>query len=1076
MIEPLDRTGTWRTYTTADGLPGMRIEHIAQDSDGYLWFATWENGASRFDGDEFRNFTEQDGLAHHRVNTIFNDSQDRLWFGTSFGICWYDGARFHHLACDGIAGRTVSSICEDSGGRLWMSGHGNLGYYDDAGYHDVLPHVPGLSVPHCNGITQDSRGHIWIGAEFPVRFDGASFRSYDEDDGFPRTEMGYTVSRDLSGKVWLGRLGYGEQVWHYSDDTFHSVEANFEGWLRRIQCDEDGRMWFCTLEEACYAEGEGFSSFTLEDGLPHPTVSAVFQDRERHHWFATWGGVSRYDESICVSEPQLGKTRFRCEISQLVQDRRGGVWVGYASPILQHLEKSVFRFNGERFVYMDTEEGLDIDNCFAIHEDHSGDVWFGGMNGLFRYRGEKVEKIEHAHALCGAGISAIAQDLQGRFLFGHWEGGNKQHRENLLISPLKLILQRGERFHTIAVEERTRNRFSRVGTVINGRDGAIYFCLSGTSYSESDRGFARWHPQDGLTHYGLDDGLIDTNVNDLLLDRDGFLWAATHKGLCRSDGNAFRAFTTEDGLPSNFIRCLLEDRQGHIWIGTNSGVVRYDGRVFQQIRSPHIGPVCRILEDGGGTFWFGAQQGSVIRYRRRHIPPRVRLKQVIAGRVYDKVDKAIHSTSDQPVVFEYKGLGFSTHPRDMLYTYRLKGYDPDWRPPTREMRAHYRDLPSGDYTFQVRAIDRDLNASEAAEARLSIAANPRIEALTDIISRRGSQEFIGHSPVLRQFQARLGKVAVTDMTVLIRGETGAGKGLAARALHALSPRRDEPFIEVNCGALPLTLIDSELFGHEKGAFTSAVSQRLGRVELAEGGTLFLDEIGDIAVETQGKLLRLLEEGTFERVGGNESLTTRTRIVAATNRNLEEMVRRGGLRQDLYYRLNVLPLYLPPLRERREDIPALAEFFKGRVAAHLGKKIYPLAPEVIEALRDCDWPGNVRELEHAIQRGVVMCTGSQIGVRDLGLSDYRLADTTPNPGAHIISDTRDREILALEEMERLHILSVLEATNWQIKGVRGAAATLGLPPSTLYGKMRKLEITHNVQERIAHIRGQNTNSE
>ena len=1061
MIKSLDRTGTWRTYSTADGLPGVRIEQIAEDSEGFLWFATWENGASRFDGDEFRNFTEQDGLAHHRVNTIFNDSRDRLWFGTSHGACWYDGAIFHHLECDGIAGRSVGSFCEDSEGRLWLGGHKNIGYCDGAVYHDVLPGIPRLTVPYSNDIIQDSRGHIWISAEYPIRFDGERFHRYDEKDGFPHAEMGYAVSRDLTGRVWLARVGHGDRLWYFADDTFHSVSVDLGGWLRRIQCDREGRMWICTLEEALYMDGDGFSSFTTADGLPHPSVSAVFQDREHHFWFATWGGVGRYDDSISVCEPELEMSGYKCEASQLVQDRQGAVWVGYSTPLLNNLEKSVFRFNGEHFAHIRTDDGVDIDNCFALHQDHNGYMWLGGINGLFRYDGERVERIHLADTLSDVSISAIAQDAHGRLLFGYRERTKKQQRENLLVSPMKLIVQHGERFHTVAVEERTRNRFSRIGPVINGCDGEIYFCLSGTSFSDPDKGFARWHPEDGLKYYGLDDGLIDTNINDLLLDRAGNLWVATHRGLCRFDGSAFQAFTTEHGLPNNFIRCLFEDRQGHLWIGTNSGVVHYDGRTFQRIQSPHIGPVCRILEDRAGTFWFGSLLGSIIRYRVRHVPPRIRLLQVIANRVFENLDDAIHSTSDQQVTFEYKGLGFSTHPRDMLYTYRLKGHDPDWQPPTRETRAHYRDLPTGEYTFQVRAIDRDLNYSDHVEARLTITSDPRIEAFTAILNRRGSREFVGHSPALRQFQNDLRKVAAADITVLIMGETGVGKGLAARALHALSPRCDGPFIEVSCGALPVALVDSELFGHEKGAFTSAVSHRLGRVELAEGGTLFLDEIGDVALETQVKLLRLLEEGTYERVGSSKSLTAWTRIVAATNRSLAELVGKGAFREDLFYRLNAFPLVLPPLRQRRADIPALAELFKHRMATHLGKEVDPLTPEVIEVLQDWAWPGNVRELEHTIQRAVVLCAGPRISVADLGPYGSRIKGTAANTEGPTVAVSHDREILPLEESERRHILAALEAANWRIKGSGGAATLLGLPPSTLYGKMKKLGIRNRV---------------
>ena len=409
------------------------------------------------------------------------------------------------------------------------------------------------------------------------------------------------------------------------------------------------------------------------------------------------------------------------------------------------------------------------------------------------------------------------------------------------------------------------------------------------------------------------------------------------------------------------------------------------------------------------------------------------------------------------MIFEYKGMSFSTHPRDMLYVYRLNGYESDWRPATRKMRAHYQDLPPGDYTFQVRAIDRDLNYSEIAQARLSVEMDPRISALTSVLNSTDDlgKGFIGQSAVMHEFLIQLRKAASTDLTILIMGETGVGKGLAARVLHALSAHCDGPFIRINCGALPETLIDSELFGHERGAFTSAVSRKLGKVELAKGGTLFLDEIGDMAPKTQARMLHLLDEGIFERVGGSETLRVQTRIVAATNRNLEEMVSAGAFRQDLYYRFRIYPIYLPPLRERKEDIPDLAEYFKNRMATHLGTQIGALTPDIIEVLQSYDWPGNVRELEHLIQRAVIVCRGSQIKVEDLELYHSQIKGTVLEGNRSIFN--QDREVVPLEEFERRYLLEVLKATNYQITGAKGAATLLRLPPSTLYSKMKKLGI-------------------
>ena len=1070
MTKPLERTGTYRTYSITDGLAGIRIEHIAEDSEGCIWFATWDNGVSRFDGNEFQNFTKQDGLIDDCTYFIAQDSQNRLWFSTANGVCWYDGAGFHHLKDDGIADRDVRSIYEDNEGRVWFGGTRTLGYCDGTAFHDMIPlYLQDYEVPpsprwsQCWGITQDPEGQMWFGFNNLIRFDGESFHRYDEKDGFPQDWTAYALDTDPTGKVWIGRFQNRDELWCYANGTFESVQVDLGGALRKIQCDREGRMWFCTSEGAWYQDGDGFSRFTPADGLPHPAVKAVFQDRDHQYWFATWGGVGLYDEhSISVFD--LGKASPKdkkpSEISQIVQDSRGDIWIGCVSPILTSLNKSVARFDGEHFAFLDSEQGFDIDNCLSMYEDREGYLWFGGLNGLFRYDGQAFKKMKIAAGLGDRSISAITQDLQGQFLFGYWEKSTykpKAKKEELSVSPLKLIYQRDEAFQTIFFEEEKKDVLDHIGTVIAGRDGEVYFHLACHNFSVGDRGLARWHPEEGLKFYGIEDGLIDDRITDLIEDRLGNLWIATLSGLCCFDGSTFQTFTTDDGLPSNRIRCVFEDQKGHLWLGTDRGVTHYDGQLFQTINSPHIGPVCRIFEDRDGTFYFGTLMGSIIRYRLRQTSPRIRLQQVIADKVYEDLNEGIVSKTDQNVIFEYKGLSFSTHPSDMLYIYRLNGYDSEWQPATRKMRAHYRDLPPGDYTFQVRAIDRDLNYSEIAQTRLSITSDPRIEALTDVINRRESQKFIGHSAALREFQFHLEKIAPTDMTVLIMGETGVGKGLAARTLHALSAYSDGPFIQVSCGALPGALIDSELFGHEKGAFTSAVSHRLGRVELAEGGTLFLDEIGDMAVETQVKLLRLLEEGTFERVGGSEMLTAKTRIVAATNRDLKEMVSKGNFREDLYYRLNAFPMHLPPLHERKEDIPHLSEFFKDRMAAHIGKQIAPLTPEIIKALQSYDWPGNVRELEHTIQRAVVLCTNAQIVKRNLGIYGSRIEDTTQDHETQTLSDSQNREVVPLVELERRHILDVLEAANYQIKGPEGAATLLGVPPSTLYNKMKRLGI-------------------
>ena len=640
-----------------------------------------------------------------------------------------------------------------------------------------------------------------------------------------------------------------------------------------------------------------------------------------------------------------------------------------------------------------------------------------------------------------------------------------------MASPLQIAYQQGESFQTIFAEDGEKIPFSRIGAVIATRNDEIYFHLTSSDYLASGTGFARWHLEEELTWYGVDDGLIDARVNDLVLDRDGNLWIATQGGLSCFDGHIFHSFTTEDGLPSNRIYCLFEDARGHLWIGTDREVAQYDGQVFQTIKAPHIGPVCRIFEDRDGTFWFGTVVGSVIRYRPRQTSPRIRLTRVTTDQVYETLADGCSSTVGQPVVFEYKGLGFATPPRDMLYVYRLQGYDADWCSATRELRASYQDLPPGDYTFQVRAIDRDLNYSETAQVPLVVEPDPSVAFAGGsqwLGQAKGLREFqtkltevaptdltvlVGPSEAMRQFQTKLMEVAPTDLTVLLLGETGVGKGLAARALHALSVYSDGPFISVHSGALSQELGNSELFGRENEAATSAGSRKVGKVERAKDGTLFLDEIGEMPLETQAKVLRLLAERTFERIGGSQTLTAQTRIVAATSHDLQAMVQAGDFRAELYSRLQIFPLYIPPLREHKEDIPALVEFFKNRMAAYLGRQPASLNAEVMEMLHAYDWPGNVRELEHFIQRAVLMCKGSQIEVADLmqcGFDDV-------NSILGFEKRSQDQELIPLLELERRHILKVLTATNGQIKGKKGAATLLRVSPSTLYSKMRKLGI-------------------
>jgi len=314
--------------------------------------------------------------------------------------------------------------------------------------------------------------------------------------------------------------------------------------------------------------------------------------------------------------------------------------------------------------------------------------------------------------------------------------------------------------------------------------------------------------------------------------------------------------------------------------------------------------------------------------------------------------------------------------------------------------------------------------------------------------RHGLPEIIGDSPRIVEVSQAIQRVASADATVLLQGESGTGKELFARAIHQLSPRRDKPFVAINCAAIPETLIENELFGHEKGSFTGASSRQIGKFELADGGTIFLDEIGELAQNVQSKVLRVLQERRFERIGGTVTLDVDVRVVCASNRNLSEEVKQGRFREDLFFRVNVFPITLPPLRARKDDLDALTSFFLQRLSRELGRKSLRLSDEARAALRDYDWPGNIRELENALERAAILCNDDTIEPRDLSVgtaSDDHLRDALDLSGT--LSEATER---AAQKIERLKLLDALQRTSSRAE----AAEMLGIAPRTLAVKLKE----------------------
>jgi len=340
-------------------------------------------------------------------------------------------------------------------------------------------------------------------------------------------------------------------------------------------------------------------------------------------------------------------------------------------------------------------------------------------------------------------------------------------------------------------------------------------------------------------------------------------------------------------------------------------------------------------------------------------------------------------------------------------------------------------------------LGRDIRERKLAEEKIQKLQIENVYLQEEIKAEHNFEEIIGVSTAIKKVFKQIQKVAGTDSTVLLLGETGTGKELIARAIHNLSNRKSNPLIKVNCAALPSGLVESELFGHEKGAFTGASARKMGRFELADGGTLLMDEVGELPLDTQAKFLRVLQEQEFERVGGTQTLRVNVRIIAATNRSLEDAVGIGAFREDLFYRLNVFPMHVPSLRERLEDIPLLTSYFIGKFSQRMSKRIESVSEKGMNILTRYSWPGNVRELASVLERAIILCDGSELKETDLAVPTPEVASMTKT--------TR------LEDIQREHILHVLKQSDGVIDGPRGAAAKLGVNPATLRSRLRKLGI-------------------
>ena len=1059
------RQGLWHTLSTRDGLPSSLVTRLLQDRQGRLWMATYGAGVCSYDGASFQTFGAAEGLAQDQGFAILEDRRGHLWFGTeSRGASRWDGEQLETFTrADGLADNSVWSMLEDRQGRLWFWGQqAPLSCWEQGRFRAFGPQE-GLDCTRTTSVLEDRQGTVWIGTWGGglCRWDGQQAKTFSRAEGLAEDRVRYLLE-DRQGKLWIGTPSSGVSCWDgqrfTSFTTAQGLAAdqisamgldnagrlwlvgkgkgvsrwNGLGWecLGEVEVTEDfsfirgdlqGQVWF-TLGDAglCCTDGAQFQTFTTADGLGNNQVRALLEDQQGHLWAGTWGGgISRCDQQhlrTFTTADGLGHNR----VEALLEDRQGNLWAGTWGG-------GASRWDGRSFTTFTTAEGLADNYLWSLYQDRQGRLWLGTWGGgVSCWDGAQFTNYTVAEGLGHHSVWCIFEDSQDRLWFGTQGGGAS--------------CWDGQRFTTLTTAEGLPD--NNVWAIAEDAQGALWFSTyqSGVSRYEGGR-FRQFTTADGLAH---------NQVWCMLRDHLGQLWFGTWGGgVNRWDGQGFTTFTKQEGLADNNVRCMWEDREGQLWFGTfGGGVSRYDGQVFQTFSRQEglvHDAVQAVLQDREGSLWIATEDG-ITRYTPPRALPTAQIRDLIADQRYGPVAAATISAAQRFVLFEFQGASFTTAPDQFIYVYRLRGVHEEWRA-TRQRRAEYRDLPMGAFIFQVRAVDKDLNYSEPTEVRLTVVPDTSQDRLAALQAELGQVlglgQFIGRSRALEEVMGQLHLAAPSEVAVLILGETGTGKGLAARALHHLSRRRERPFIQLNCGALPEGLVASELFGHEKGAFTGATGRKLGRFELADGGTLFLDEIGDLPLDSQRVLLQVLQDGTFQRVGGQQTLRVDVRVVAATNRDLKEAMRRGQFREDLFYRLNAFVLELPPLRRRQEDLPLLVHHFAEQFARHLNRPVPRVAAEVFDYLAAYHWPGNVRELEHLIQRALLVCRDHHIRPEDLPILDPAAAPDQPAG-----------DFLPLDEQEEQVLLRALRACNWVVYGERGAAHLLGIHPERLRAKMRK----------------------
>ena len=1077
-------TETFKNYLPDEKDPNSLITDgvyiLYEDKDSILWLGTVGEGLEKFNKEmeiftHYRYDPDNDrSISNNAVNTITEDSNGNLWIGTTVGLNKFNKetetfVRFFNEPDNpnSLINNQVHEIIEDHSGKIWIAtagGVSNYNYRNDTwkNYVNESDNPNSLSDNYISFVFEDSKGKIWVGARwaglnlFNPRTDG--FIHYRSDPNDPYTissDYTFSMSEDRTGVLWVGcwlsglnKLDpYSNKFKHYKNipGDPNSLSNN---WVWCLYSDNKGILWVGTRNGGLNrfdTRTEIFKNFTNNPNEPASisdnSIGYVYEDSQNNLWIGTNNGLNRFNRSNETFEryyPEREDDRdiVNGNIMSIVEDSNNNLWLGTYGSGLVKLDLNSIQQDELSFTrYMHNPEdsnSINLNRINTLFVDSFGSLWIGtDVGGLDKYLPESESFQHYYEKESGLDvILSIHEDKARRFWVGTYNGGlnllNRATGEREIFSTeaglphhtVKDILE-DENGNLWLSTERGLSKFNyekksvRNYTVSEGLQAGFFHMraatmgLNGEMYFGGINGFNRFHPKDLIDNPFQPDVLIsDIKLFDTSLPVGG-------------DSPLQQSINLAKEIE------LLHDQ--------NDITLEYVGLHYS--RSEEITYEFKL--ENYDRNWRKAGTNRFATYTNLQPGNYIFLvKAISSDGVVSKIPASINIIIVPPF---WQTVWFKILMAIVIISLLYLGY----RLRVNQLEKKRKQLEER-VAERTEAAQKLKNALDEVELLKNRLHEENIYLQSELKVEHNFENIISTSDKFNMVLSSVEQVASTDSTVLILGETGTGKELLARAIHSISIRSDRPLVKVNCATLPENLIESELFGHEKGAFTGATSKKIGRFELANGGTIFLDEIGELPLGLQTKLLRVLQEGEFERLGDPKTIKVDVRVIAATNRELEKEIKEGSFREDLFFRLNVFPIQIPPLRERKEDVLLLVKHFLKKYNMKAGKHVEIISKHTMEKLQNYSWPGNVRELENIIERAVITSKGNK-----LILGDWLSQQTDLIQKKH--------EILPLEEVERNYIKEVLEMTQWKVSGEKGAAKILDINPQTLVSRIKKLGI-------------------